>query len=58
MIINRKFRCLFEEYINSEEFGNVELTRLKFEKKKDDYYLKKYVYLAKHFIEFCMTDRE
>ena len=58
IILNRKFYCLFEEYINSEEFGKVELNRLKTEKKKDEYYLKKYVYLAKHFIEFCMTDRE
>ena len=58
VILNRKFRCLFEEYINSEEFGKVELNRLRTEKKKDEYYLKKYVYLAKHFIEFCMTDRE
>ena len=58
MIINRKFRCLFEEYVNSEEFGKIELNRLKFEKKKNEYYLKKYVYLAKHFIEFCMSDKE
>ena len=58
IILNRKFYCLFEEYINSEEFGKVELNRLRTEKKKDEYYLKKYVYLAKHFIEFCMTDRE
>jgi len=58
VILNRKFRCLFEEYINSEEFGKVELTRLKFKKKKDEYYLKKYVYLAKHFIEFCMNDED
>ena len=58
IILNRKFYCLFEEYINSEEFGKVELNRLKMEKKKNEYYLKKYVYLAKQFIEFCMTDRE
>ena len=58
IILNRKFYCLFEEYINSEEFGKVELNRLRTEKKKDEYYLKKYVYLAKQFIEFCMTNRE
>jgi hypothetical protein len=58
MILNRKLRCLFEEYVDSEEFGKVELTRLKFKKKKDEYYLKKYVYLAKHFIEFCMNDED
>ena len=58
IILNRKFYSLFEEYINSEEFGKVELNRLKTEKKKDEYYLKKYVYLAKQFIEFCTTGRE
>ena len=54
MILNRKFRCLFEEYLNSEEFGIDEINRLKnTENKNDDYYIEKYVYLAKHFIEFC-----
>ena len=59
MILNRKLRCLFEEYIDSEEFGKVELNRLKkSKKKKDEYYLKKYVFLAKQLIEFCMSDDE
>ena len=59
MILNRKLRCLFEEYVDSEEFGIVELNRLKKSKvEKDEYYLKKYVFLAKHFIEFCMSDDE
>ena len=54
MILNRKFRCLFEEYLNSEEFGIDEINRLKnTENKNEDYYIEKYVYLAKHFIEFC-----
>ena len=54
MILNRKFCCLFEEYLNSEEFGIDEINRLKnTENKNDDYYIEKYVYLAKHFIEFC-----
>jgi hypothetical protein len=52
LILNRKFRCLFEEYVNSEEFGK-ELIRIKkSEKKNNEYYEKKYIYLAKHFIEF------
>jgi len=59
MILNRKLRCLFEEYVESEEFGKIELNRLKKSKiEKDEYYLKKYVFLAKHFIEFCMSDDE
>ena len=54
MILNRKFRCLFEEYLNSEEFGIDEINKLKnTENKNEDYYIEKYVYLAKHFIEFC-----
>ena len=54
MILNRKFCCLFEEYLNSEEFGIDEINRLKnTENKNEDYYIEKYVYLAKHFIEFC-----
>ena len=59
MILNRKLRCLFEEYVDSEEFGKIELNRLKKSKiEKDEYYLKKYVFLAKHLIEFCMGDDE
>jgi len=58
MILNRKFRCLFEEYLNSEEFGKIELFRLKkLKNKKDEYYLKKYIYLAQHFIEFCFQKK-
>ena len=57
MILSRKLRGLFEEYVNSEEFAK-ELNRLKYEKKKDEYYIKKYVYLAKSFVEFCMNSEE
>ena len=53
MILNKKLCCLFKEYINSEEFGKIELNRLK--KEKDEYYIKKYVYLAKEFIEFIFS---
>ena len=56
MIFNRKLCCLFEEYLNSEEFGIIELNKLKNE--KDDYYIGKYVYLAKHFIEFLFSSEK
>ena len=54
MILNRKLCCLFEEYLSSEEFGKIEVNRLKnLGNRIDDYYLKKYVYLTKNFIKFC-----
>ena len=56
MIFNRKLCCLFEEYLNSEEFGIIELNKLKNE--KDDYYIGKYVYLAKRFIEFLFSSEK
>ena len=56
MIFNRKLCCLFEEYLNSEEFGIIELNKLKNE--KDDYYIGKYVYLAKNFIEFLFSSEK
>ena len=56
MIFNRKLCCLFEEYLNSEEFGIIELNKLKNE--KDDYYIGKYVYLAKQFIEFLFLSEK
>ena len=54
VFLNRKLFCLFEEYINSEEFGVDEINRLKKSKRiKDEYYNKKYIFLANHFLEFC-----
>ena len=54
VFLNRKMFFLFEEYLNSEEFGILEINRLKKSKKiKDEYYIKKYIYLAIHFIDFC-----
>ena len=54
MILNRKFRCLFEEYVNSEEFRKVEINRIKKStKKNNEYYERKFIYLAEHYIEFC-----
>ena len=59
MILNRKLCCLFEEYLNSEEFGINEINRLKRVKnEKDDYYIGKYIYLAKRFIEFLFSSEK
>ena len=50
VILNKSFGELYKEYINSDEFKIIEINRLK--KKNDDEYIKKYIYLAKHLIEF------
>ena len=49
-ILNKMYQEIFEEYLNSKEFKINEINRLK--KKFEDDYIKKYIYLAKHFIEF------
>ena len=51
IILNKKYCELFEEYINSKEFQIDEINRLK-NKDMNDEYIEKYIYLAKHFIEF------
>ena len=54
IFLNRKLSLIFGEYLNSEEFGIDEINRLKKSKKiKDEYYIKKYIYVANDFIEFC-----
>ena len=53
LILNRKFLCLFEEYINSEEFRKTEINRIKKSEKKNDEYYEKYIYLGKNFVKFC-----
>ena len=50
-ILNKKYFKLFEEYINSKEFKVDEINQLK-EKKMENSYIERYIYLAKHFIEF------
>ena len=50
-ILNKKYPELFKEYINSKEFKIDEINRLKKNKMQDDY-IKRYIYLAKNFIEF------
>ena len=52
IILNKKYKDLFDEYINSDEFKIKEINRLK-ETNKDDNYIAKYIYLSKNFIEFC-----
>ena len=49
-IMSKTFRELFEEYINSDEFKIEEINRIK--KKNDDEYVGRYIFLAKHLIEF------
>ena len=49
-ILNKKYCELYKDYLNSKEFIIDEINRLK--KKMDDSYIEKYIYLAKHFIEF------
>ena len=50
-ILNKKYYELFEEYINSKEFKVDEINRLK-KNKMNNLYIERYIYLAKHFIEF------
>ena len=55
LILNKKYKDLFEEYLNSDEFKIKEINRLK-KMERDDYYIEKYIYLAKNYIEFCSQD--
>ena len=50
-ILNKKYFELFEEYINSKEFNIDEINRLK-NNNFGDVYIKRYLYLAKHFIKY------
>ena len=50
-ILNKTFRQLYEEYINSDEFKTGEIVRLK-QNKMDEDYIKRYIYLSKTLIEF------
>jgi len=50
-ILNKTYSELFEEYINSKEFKVDEINRLK-EKKMEKLYIERYIYLAKHLVEF------
>ena len=53
IILNRKMSSLFEEYLDSEEFAIDEINRLKKAKEeKDEYFIEKYIVLAKNLVEF------
>jgi hypothetical protein len=54
-ILNIKLFKLFEDYIKSKEFNIDEINRLR-NKKMDDLYIKRYIYLAKNFIRFIATE--
>ena len=51
VILNKTYCELFQEYINSKEFIIDEINRLK-NKNMNDTYIKRYICLAKHLIEF------
>ena len=50
-ILNKTFRLLFEEFINSKEFNIDEINRLK-NNNLDNIYIERYIYQSKHFIEY------
>ena len=50
LIMNKKFYELFEEYINSDEFKK-EIEQLNLKHKNENFYLQRYEYLSKYFIE-------
>lgn len=50
-ILNTTYGDLFTEYINSDEFKIDEINRLK-KKDMSDWYIKIYVNLSRHFVEF------
>ena len=49
-ILNKTFRELFEEFINSKEFNFDEIKKLK--SKKDEDYIQNYIYVARHFFDY------
>ncbi len=50
-VINMKYRDLFKEFLNSNEFKIDEINRLKKKKMKNSYIMR-YIYLSKLFIKF------
>ena len=50
-ILNKTYKQLFEEYLNSVEFKIGEINELKKHKMNNDS-IKRYIYATKHFIEF------
>ena len=54
-ILNKTFRQLYEDYINSDEFKVDEINRLKYKKKEDSNYIEKYKIIAETFINFVLN---
>ena len=50
-VLNKKYCELYDEYLNSKEFMHDEIKRLK-NNKMEDSYIKRYIYLARNFINF------
>ena len=53
-ILKKKFYEIFEEYIGSDEFKE-EIRRLNSKHENDDFYLQRYVYLAKTFVQYYLN---
>ena len=53
-ILNKKYYEIYEDYINSKEFKVDEINRQKKNNSEeaDDEYIKKYIFLAQHLLEF------
>ena len=51
-ILNKTFRELYEEYINSDDFNIDEINRLKNNKTEDEQYIETYKILSKNLINF------
>jgi hypothetical protein len=52
-ILKKKFYEIFEEYIGSDEFKE-EIRRLNSKHENDEFYLQRYVYLAKTFVQYYL----
>ena len=51
-ILNKTFRELYEDYINSDDFNIDEINRLKNNKTEDEQYIETYTILSKNLINF------
>ena len=51
-ILNKTFRQFYEDYINSDKFNVDEINRLKKDEKINNYYIERYIIVAKNLISF------
>ncbi len=51
-ILNKTFSQLYEDYINSDKFNVDEINRLKKDEKINNYYIERYIIVAKNLISF------